>query len=338
MIASWSTTSETLESMIHGFEVTQALHVMAQLRIADHLSDGPRSVEEIAGIVDADARALHRVLRLLASVGVFAEDAPGQFAITPMAEHLRQGVPGSLWTRAVLVGGSSFWSSWGDLLTTVRTGETAFPRVHGMNRWEYLVRHPDEGAIFDAAMTANTALDSTAVADAYDFSSFGLLADVGGGQGGLLASILSGHPSLRGLLFDRPQVVAGAPDLLARAGVAERCDVVGGDFFETVPSGADAYLLKCVIHDWGDAPATAILRTCRSAMGDGAKLLLAESVITSGSTPEMAKYRDLMMMVMNGGRERTVDEFAQVMGAAGFRLSGVVPTAGPLSILEGVPA
>ena len=329
--------SESLRQMIAGFQVSQALYVAAKLGIADLLANGPRGVKDLAETTETDAPTLYRVLRGLASLGVFAEDDAECFGLTPLAEHLRSDAPGSQRANAVLLCGPSFWSSWGDLLTTVKTGETAFPRVHGMDRWDYLVRHPEESAVFDAAMTGITAIQSTVVAGGYDFSQFGVLADVGGGQGLLLATILAANPSMRGILFDQPQVVAGAPELLARAGVAERCDIVAGDFFESIPSGADAYLLKSVIHDWDDELAVAILRTCRAAISDGGKLLLAELVLKPGNEPDRAKLTDLNMMVMNGGRERTTDDFGRLFTAAGFLLSEVTPKLGEFSVIEGVP-
>jgi len=330
--------SESLRRMIAGFQVSQALYVAARLGIADLLAGGPRGVKELAETTETDAPTLYRVLRGLASYGVFAEDDAGCFGLTPLAACLRSDAPGSQRAWAILMCGPSFWSSWGDLLTTVKTGETAFPMVHGMDRWDYLVRHPEESAVFDAAMTGITAIQSTAVAGGYDFSQFGVLADVGGGHGLQLATILAANPSMRGILFDQPQVVAGAPELLARAGVAERCDIVAGDFFESIPSGAGAYLLKSVIHDWDDERAVAILRTCRAAISGDGKLLLAELVLKPGNEPDRAKISDLNMMVMNGGRERTVDDFGRLFAAAGFLLSEVTPMSGPLSVIEGVPA
>lgn len=338
MTAGGPSLSEALRRMIHGYQMSQALYVAASLGLADLLADGPRSVEELAEYAEAHAPTLHRLLRLLASLGVFAEDDAGRFGLTPLAECLRSDVPGSQRAWAIMACGPSFWSSWAELLHSVRTGETAFPKVHGMSNWEYRAQHPEEAAVFDAAMTANTALQSAAVAGGYDFSKFGVLADVGGGQGLLLATILARNPSMRGILFDQPQVVTGAPELLARAGVADRCDVVGGDFFESVPGGADAYLLKSVIHDWDDKQAVEILRACRSAMTAGAKLLLVEYIIRPGNTPDPAKFIDLLMLVMNGGRERTADDFSRLLAAAGFRLSNVAPTGGALSVIEGTPA
>jgi hypothetical protein len=268
--------------MLHGYQVSQALYVAAKLDIADLLTDGARSAEALAEHVGVHGPTLHRLLRLLASLGVFAEDDDGRFGLTPLAECLRSDAPGSQRDWAIMVCGPTFWASWGELLHSIRTGVTAFPKVHGMSNWEYRKHHPAEQAIFDAAMTANTVLAAEAVAGGYDFSDLSVLADVGGGHGLLLATILAAHPSMRGLLFDQPQVVNDASNLPVCAGVIDRCDLVGGDFFESVPRGADAYLLKSVTHDWDDDKVIAILRACRSAMGGAAKLLLVERILRPG--------------------------------------------------------
>jgi len=330
--------SDALRQMVNGYQVSRAVHVAAMLGIADLLADGPRGVEELATRTGSHAPTLYRVLRLLASVGVFAEDVEGRFGLTPRAECLQADVPGSLRAWTIMFGGPSFWASWGALPDSVRTGETAFPLVHGMDRWEYLARHPEESAAFDAAMTELSAGESAAVLDSYDFSGIGVLADVGGGKGGLLAAILAANPSMRGILLDQPHVVAGAAELLSQAGVADRCQIVGGSFFESVPGGADAYLLKSIIHDWPDEQAIAILRTCRAAMADGGKLLLLERIIRPGNEPDLAKLIDLIMLVMNGGRSRTADELDRLLATAGFRLGSTVRTASPLSVLEATPA
>jgi O-methyltransferase domain len=211
--------------------------------------------------------------------------------------------------------------------------------LHGTNVWEHQAAHPEEGAIFDAAMTGLSTPVTEAVAQSYDFSRIGVLADVGGGEGGLLAAILAANPTLRGVLFDLPHVVATAGALLERAGVADRCEVVGGSLFETVPEGADAYLFKSIIHDWDDAAAIEILRTCRAPMADTARLLVVEPVIRPGNEPDRAKFMDLNMLVMLGGRERTAEDFERLYAEAGFRLIGIVPTGSPpFNIIEGVPA
>ena len=300
---------DALLRMTNAYQVSQAIHVAATLGIADLLEDGPKSADELAEATGTHAPTLYRLLRALASVGVFAEQSDSRFGSTTLADYLRTDAPGSLRAWARLIGQPHFWASWGHLLHSVRTGEPAFPDLHGTNVWEHRAAHPEDSAIFDAAMTGLSAPVAEAVAQSYDFSRIGVLADVGGGEGGLLAAILAANPTLRGVLFDLPHVVATAGALLERAGVANRCEIVGGSFFETVPEGADAYLLKSIIHDWDDAAAIEILRTCRAPMADTARLLVVEPVIRPGNEPDRAKFSDLNMLVMLGGRERTADDF-----------------------------
>ena len=338
MSAGELSTRDTLLRMTNGYQVSQALHVAATLGIADFLKEGLRSVDELAEATQTHAPTLYRLLRALASVGVFAEESDGRFGLTPLAEHLRTDAPGSLRAWARLIGQPYFWASWGHLLHSVRTGDPAFPDLHGTNVWEHRAAHPEEGEIFDAAMTGLSAPVAEAVAQSYDFSNIGVLVDVGGGEGGLLATILAANPALRGILFDLSHVVATAGALLERAGVADRCEVVGGSFFETVPEGADAYLLKSIIHDWDDPAAIEILRTCRAAMADTGRLLVVEPVIQPGNEPDRAKFSDLNMLVMLGGRERTADDFERLYAEAGFRLTSIIPTGSPpFNIIEGVP-
>jgi len=237
-----------------------------------------------------------------------------------------------------MVGGSSFWSSWGQLLESVKTGETAFRKVHGITNWEYRERHTDEGAIFDRAMTANSAASVDAIAGGYDFSHIRVLADVGGGHGVLLAAILAANPSVRGILFDQPHVLMDADAISNSSGAGDRLQMVSGDFFEQLPIQADAYMLKSVIHDWDDASAIRILRSCRAAMAEGAKLLVIEQVVLPANEPDPTKFLDVRMLVMQGGCERTADEFRQIYAAAGLELSKIIPTRSPLSIIEGSAA
>jgi hypothetical protein len=338
MAADQLSTRDTLWRMTTAYQVSQAIHVAATLGIADLLEDGARSADELAEATGTHPPALYRTLRALASVGVFAEETDGRFGLTPLAEHLRTDAPGSLRSWAMLMGRPYFFTSWGHLLHSVKTGEAAFPEVYGTTAWEYRAAHPEEGAIFDAAMTGLSGAEAEAVVRSYDFSAIGILVDVGGGEGALLAAILAANPALRGVLFDQPHVVAGAGPLLEQAGVADRCEVVGGSFFEGVPEGADAYLLKSIVHDWDDASAIEILRKCRAAMADTGRLLLVERGIRPGNEPDPAKFIDLMMLVMLGGRERTADEYGRLYAEAGFRLTNIIPATGSLLvIIEGVP-
>ena len=338
MMAGEVSTSAAMRRMIHGYQVSQALYVAATLGIADLLIGGPVRVEELAEATKTHASSLHRMLRLLASQEVFAEDEAGRFGLTPLAECLRSNVPGSQRATAINMVGPSFWSSWGDLVTTIKTGERAFDRVHGVDRWTYLAQYPEEGARFDRARTALAAQECSTVVAAYDFSGCGVVADIGGGEGLLLSTILTAHPGMRGIFFDQPRTIARASDLLASTKVADRCRIEGGDFFESVPSGADVYLLKHIIHDWDDDQALAILKHCRAAMTDASKLLIAEQVVQAGNGPDFTKFIDVVMMVMNGGRQRTIDEYHRILAAAGLRLSNVISTGGSHSLIEAVRA
>jgi hypothetical protein len=327
---------DTLLQMTNAFQVSQAIYVAATLGIADLLEDGPQSADELAKTTGTHAPSLYRLLRALASVDIFSE-TDGYFGSTPLAEYLRTDTPGSLRNFVMLIGQQSFWSSWGHLLHSVRTGESAFRKVHGMAPFKYWADHPEEDAVFKAAMTSLSSGVVDAVVPSYDFSGIGVLLDVGGGEGALLAAILAANSSLRGILFDQPHVVGTAEALLERAGVVDRCEVVGGSFFEAVPTGADAYLLKSVIHDWDDEATIEILRACRAAMGDSGKLLVVERVMQPGNDPDPAKFSDLNMLVVPGGQERTADEFELVYAEAGFKLSNIIRTGSPYSIIEGIP-
>jgi|SRR5579872_430568 len=327
---------DTLMRMTNGFQVSQAIHVAATLEIADLLRNGARSVDELAKATGTHAPALYRLLRALGSVGVFVE-ADGRFGLTPLGEYLRSDVPGSVGPWAVLIGRPYFWTNWGDLLSSIRSGTPAFPRVHRTNAWHYREGHPEENVIFNAAMTALSAGVAEALVSSYTFSGMTVLADVGGGEGALLAAILSATPSLRGILFDQLHVVASARDLLERAGVANRCEIVSGSFFDAVPR-ADGYLLKSIVHDWDDAGALEILKVVRAAITDTGRVLLVERLIRPGNDPDPAKFSDLNMLVQLGGRERTADEFESLYDQAGFSLTNVISTPSPFSIIEGAPA
>ncbi len=328
----------TMLQLTMGALVSQAVSVIARLGVADVLAAGPQPVEQIAQRVGAHRSALYRVLRALGDVGVVAELENRQFALTPLSELLRSDVPGSLRGWATMVGMPFHRYPWTDLYETVLTGESAFDRVHGTKVFDYLAEHPEDAAIFDAAMTSISTNESVSIAKAYDFSRFNTIVDVGGGRGGLLAAILSANPHLQGVLFDVPTVVAGIDDELAAAEVVGRCQVVSGDFFDSVPDGADAYLLSAIIHDWDDDQAVRILRTCRAAMTDRACVLLAEIVLPDGPAPSLGKLADLEMLVMTaGGRQRTEAELRALLGQAGLRLTRTIPSASMVSLVEAVP-
>jgi O-methyltransferase domain/Dimerisation domain len=321
-----------LRRLVNGYQVTQAIHVAAVLGIADLLADGPRSSDDLAAAVDAHPPSLHRVLRALASVGVLHDQADGRFALTDVGACLRSDAADPVGGWAAYVGGNAHFAAWGNLLHAVRTGESAFRSVHGADVWDYRARHPGEGAAFDRAMTDNTRRTNRRLLAAYDFGSFATVVDVGGGHGALLAALLDAYPEMRGVLFDLPHVVAGATV------DAARCDVIGGSFFDGVPQGGDAYLLKAIVHDWEDEDAVRVLRACRDAAPRHARVLVVERDLGVANENAEAKFSDLNMMVGPGGRERTREEFAALFEAAGFALERAIPTGIGLSVFEGRPA
>ncbi len=327
----------TLLRLVNGYYVSQAIHVAASLGIADLLADGTRTSDELANEAGADPETLYRLLRALASVGVLHEGDGRLFSLTPVGELLRSDVPGSLHGWAAYAGRPYFWAAWADLLHSVRTGENAFRHVHGQDVWSYRADRPEESVLFDAAMKALTGASNAALIDAFDFSRFGTLVDVGGGNGALLADVLASNPALRGVLFDQAHVVAGADQVLEAAGVADRCRIESGNFFEAVPEGGDAYLLKSIIHDWEDEDSRAILRVVRAAMSEGATLLVVERDLGAPNEDAPSKFSDLNMLVGPGGRERTQDEYASLFESTGFRLVGATPTAGTHAVFEGEP-
>ena len=327
-----------LRRLINGYQVTQAIHVIVELGIPDLLGDGRMNAADLAHAVNANEDALYRTLRALASIGVVEESANRQFALTPMGALLRRDNRRSLAPWAAFIGTAAHWQAWSNLSRSIETGESAFRFTHGADVWEYRREHPAEGNLFDASMTAQTRSADTALVDAYDFSKYPVVADIGGGRGALLAAILLANPSIRGILFDQPHVLTAAPELLDAAGVADRCDIVAGNFFESVPSGADAYVLKWIIHDWQDAEAITILEKCRAAMPADGRALLVERLVEGPNVGPEAKWIDMQMLVMAGGRERTLAQFEELLGRAGLRLVDVTPTSGTLVVLEAARA
>lgn len=318
--------------------VSQPLYVAAQLGIADLLKDGPKTADELATATGTHAPSLYRLLRTLASISIFAEGEDGRFELTPLANCLQTGAEGSVGAVATMFAQEWHSRPWEHLLESVKTGKTAFELVYGKKAFEYLAENPEAGKIFDSAMTDLTSMQNPAITAAYDFSGIGKLADIAGGHGGLIAAILNANPKIEGFLFDQPQVIAGALPLLESQGVAGRCKLIAGDFFESVPAGCDAYILKSIIHDWDDEQALVILKNCRKAtLGKNSKLLLVEIVILPGNEPSFGKLTDLEMLVMAGGRERTEAEYRTLLRAAGFNLTNIVPTEAPQSVIEAVP-
>ena len=325
-----------LLQMMTGYWVSQGVYVAAKLGIADHLATGPVHYEDLARKTNTHPLSLYRTLRALASVGLFAEINAGQFALTPMAGLLQSDVPNSMRALSIMYCEEQY-RAWGDLLQSVRTGEPAFNRQFGVDVFEYFRRNPEAGAVFNEAMTNWTTQTSAAVAASYDFSRVGSIVDVGGNQGTLIATILRQYPAARGTLFDRPHVVRTAKDSLAKAGVDDRCTIVGGDFFASVPSGGDAYLLSYVLHDWDNERCVAILTKCRQAMAATGALLVIEMVLPEGNEPSFGKWLDLHMLVMLNGRERTAEQYQKLLQAGGFDLTQVIPTPAGSSIVEARP-
>ena len=331
------TPSMVLMQMATGKWVSQAIYVVAKLGIADLLEQEPKSCEELAESAQVDPDALYRVLRALASVGVFSEVADRRFCLTPLAECLRTDTPGSLRAMATMTGESWHWNMWGQILYSVKSGMPSFDHVYKMRPFEFLARNPEDGRIFDQAMTGFSTAENAAVLAAYDFSQFKKIVDVGAGQGGLLISMLKASSQLRAILFEQAPVIEGARARINEAELANRCDLISGDFFEAIPAGGDAYLLKHIIHDWDDANATRILTNCRRAMDKNSRLLLIEMVIPSGNAPFLGKFLDLEMLLI-GGRERTEAEYRAMFNLAGFNLTGIVQTQSLVSVIEGAPA
>jgi O-methyltransferase domain/Dimerisation domain len=323
-------------NLVIGHWVSRLVQVAAQLNIADLLKAGPRTAEELAKAAHVRAPQLYRVLRALASVGVFAETKNGRFKLTPLAATLQTRVPGSMRTAALMLNSDWQWDAWQKLLDGVASDDVPFVKAHGMSVFEYLEKHPDDLAAFHDSATG---LTNPAIAAAYNFSKFHTLVDVGGSHGALLSTILKAHPSLKGVLFDQPSVIAGAKKgrHLAEAGIAGRCKFESGSFFVSVPVGADAYIMKYILHDWDDERCVKILSNCRSAMNKNGRVLVVDSVVPPGNEPGYVKLLDIEMLVI-GGRERTKADFSSIFRKSGLKLTRVVTTKSQLSIVEGVRA
>jgi O-methyltransferase domain/Dimerisation domain len=326
-----SDSAAALLRLVNGHMAARAIQVAAELGIADELAAGPRGVDELAPATGTHEPSLYRLLRALAALGVLYEDDGRRFRLTELGEHLRSDDPHSVLGWASFAGTPSIWAAWGALDHSVRTGENAFTHVHGEDVWTYRASRPEESERFDRAMASQTARATQALLDAEDFSRFSLIVDIGGGNGTLLAKILERNRDARGILFDQPHVVA-------EAALPERCEAVGGDFFEAVPEGGDAYLLKAIIHDWEDTESVTILRRVREAIEPEGRVFLLESRLGGPNELPAAKLSDLNMLVNPGGRERTMDEYAALFEQAGFRLVGEKATPGGHSVIEAAPA
>jgi ubiquinone/menaquinone biosynthesis C-methylase UbiE len=329
-----ASTHQQLDQMITGYWISQAIYAAAKFAIADHLKDGPKTVGELADATFTNPDALYRLLRALASIGIFAEGESRHFSLTPLAEPLRSDIPGSKRALALMSGDEQF-RTWAELDYSIRTGKIAFDRVFGKPIFDYLGERPDKARIFDAAMVGIHGRESNAILDAYDLSAFSVVLDIGGGNGSQITEILKKHSKMKGILFDLPHVIERAKEKLHASGLLDRCHLVSGSFFDAVPEGAGAYILRHIIHDWDEDKCLTILRNCHRAMSPESKLLVIESVIPSGNGPFHGKFLDLVMLLIPGGKERTEDEYRGLFERAGFELTQIVPTGTEISIIEG---
>jgi O-methyltransferase domain len=325
--------------MADGLIIHQSLYAAAKLGVADLLADGPQTTAQLAGQLKVKESPLYRTLRLLASQGVFEETAPRTFAQTGLSRFLCTGVPGSVRSTFIFRGSEFFFAPYGEILHSIETGQPAREKIFGMNAFDYLREHPDTARVFDDAMTNMSMLIGPAVAAAYDFDAWDSLMDVGGGSGILLSNILRAHSKLRGVLADLPHVLERARERgYLSGGLEARCVMQPCDFFEQVPSGCRAYVMKSVIHDWDDESAHKILVNCRRAVPKDGALLLVELVLAEGNLPSLGKTIDVAMMVLTGGKERTEQEYRDLLSAAGFRLNQVYPTSADYNVIEAMPA
>lgn len=326
--------AQQLMQLSTGYIASTCLYLAVKLRIPDRLASSPRTSADLAKELSVNEDALFRVLRTLTSLGVFEQQAPRTFANNLASSMVRSGTAGSMYEMALWMSDPLHFVVYADAMYSLQTGKPAVEKTFGMPVFEYLAKHRDESEIFNNAMTMFSGMVIPAVLEVYDFSGIGTLVDVAGGHGRVLTSILEKYPAMNGVLFDLEHVLAGARPLIDARGLAGRCRTIAGDFFKRVPEGADAYIMKHIIHDWDDERATVILKNIRAAMNQGGRLILIESVVAAGSQPDFAKLIDLEMLLLPGGRERTEQEFRDLLSGAGFTLTRIVPTKSPLSVIE----
>jgi hypothetical protein len=317
-----------------GYIASAALYTAAKLQLADRLAAGPLSAADLARDTNANADVLYRILRTLSSVGIFEERPNGQFAHNAASDTMRSGVQGSVHDMMIWLPDPFHFRAYAEMMHSVMTGQPAAEKATGMPVFEYLGKDRDLSETFNNAMTMFSAYVIPAALDVYDFSGINIIVDVAGGHGHVLTSILKRHPSMRGILFDLDRVIAGAVPRIRDLGLQDRCEAVAGDFFKGVPAGGDAYIMKHIIHDWDDERSITILRNIRAVMKPGARVILLDAVLLPANTPDLGKLIDLEMVVMTGGRERTEEEFRALFDRAGFKLTRVIPTKSPLSVIE----
>lgn len=338
VLTSTPTSQADLMQMAMGFTNSFLLRAAAQLRLADHLADGDKTAEEIAAIANLHAPALYRILRALCAIGIFSEDRSHRFSLTPLSEPLRSHVPGSVRTSVLSLTGDLFVIPWSKLLHSVRTGEPSFDHHYGVPFFDHLSTNAEEAAMFADLLIGINAPDAPAVAEAYDFSLFNSIVDVGGATGHMLTTILASHPDPLGTVFDLPHNEAAALDLIESRGMTERVNYMAGSFFDAIPAGFNLYLMSHVIHDWSEDQCLAILANTRRAMAPTGRLLLVEMVLSEGNTFHPGKILDISMLTLSGGQERSEDEYRKMLKKAGFHITRVIPTNSPVSIIEAMPA
>jgi len=330
----------TMRHMIDGFCISRSIYVAAELGVADLLKDGPAAIEVLARATGSHGPSLYRVMRALVSVGIFVEDDQKCFGLTPLAAMLRTGVPGSMRDLVVNSLGEEPYRAWGDILHTVQTGKTAFDHVFGMGVWQYRAEHPDHGAVFDQSRSSVTEIWNAAVTANYEFSHFKKVIDIGGGDGGLMISILRANPLVKGVVVDLPRVAERANTRIADAGLADRCEFISSDAFQSLPNGGDAYILSRVIHNWNNERSVELLRSCYYAMRPNAKILLIERYlperVDQSTASRTAVLSDMGMLIMTGGRERTESEYCTLLACAGLSFTKVIVADAGLWVIEGM--
>jgi hypothetical protein len=331
------TDAYSMLDLIQGAVVTQAISAAAKLGIADVLANGPLPAGEVAGRVGADPESTFRLLRTLSGYGVFRNVGDDRFALTPMGDSLREDAPDSMRGMAVLLGHPTLWEEWGGLLSSVRTGEASLPKLRGMGAYEFLTSDPEFASVFFDGMRSMSESECDPLVAAYDFTQFRQIVDVVGGRGTLLASILSQATQARGVLYDSELATADAPRILGAAGVADRTDITIGGYFGKLPAGADAYVMKHILHDFTEDACLTMLGNVREAIADNGKVLVVEYVLQGNNERHLGNLIDLWLMVLLGAKERTLPQYTEMLAKAGLKVVGLVPTAAPVSIIEAIP-
>ncbi|MCM3339959.1 hypothetical protein M3650_15290 [Paenibacillus sp. MER TA 81-3] len=329
--------SERLLRMLAGSIISQAVYAVTQLRIPDLLAEGPRTCQELASLTQTEASMLYRTMRFLCDEDIFRETDEQTFELGPLGPFLRTDTPDSLYAHALMYGQPWHSQPAGHFLESLTKGVSAFEALYGMNVFSYLAKHPEAELIFQNSMSAYSRSIIPAVLAAYDFSQFDTVVDIGGGHGILMEQLLTSCTHTKGIVFDQPAVIDSAKQYIMSLGLEARCDCMGGNFFESVPQGGEAYVMKHIIHDWSDEESISILSNCRSAMKEDGKLLLLEVVLASGNEAHFGKLLDMEMLAMSTGKERTQAEYERLLQQSGFRLNRIVPTSTHVSIIEGVP-